>query len=193
MFGRKKRLERSLEESGGQTAWATVLEVKQWSSSGGANMAPGQSGSFTHHCKIRLRVEPEADPAFEATIHQEFRDARGETPPIEGWKVGVIYDPADHSKVIIDESKNQIRPGLTNVQADESQTRREKLVALASDPAALQQYIQESTAMATTQGHAAPVIDTADQLTKLADLLDRGVLTQAEFDAQKAKLLGGAE
>jgi hypothetical protein len=29
----------------------------------------------------------------------------------------------------------------------------------------------------------------ADQLTKLADLRDKGVITSAEFDAQKAKLL----
>ena len=29
----------------------------------------------------------------------------------------------------------------------------------------------------------------ADQLTKLADLRDKGVITQAEFDAQKAKIL----
>jgi Short C-terminal domain/Phospholipase_D-nuclease N-terminal len=31
---------------------------------------------------------------------------------------------------------------------------------------------------------------TADQLAKLADLKSQGVLTDAEFDAQKAKLLG---
>jgi Short C-terminal domain/Phospholipase_D-nuclease N-terminal len=30
---------------------------------------------------------------------------------------------------------------------------------------------------------------TADQLTKLADLRDRGVITSAEFDSQKAKIL----
>ena len=30
---------------------------------------------------------------------------------------------------------------------------------------------------------------TADQLTKLADLRDRGVITNEEFDAQKAKIL----
>ena len=30
-----------------------------------------------------------------------------------------------------------------------------------------------------------------DELTKLKDLLDQGVLTQAEFDAQKQKLLNG--
>jgi Short C-terminal domain/Phospholipase_D-nuclease N-terminal len=31
--------------------------------------------------------------------------------------------------------------------------------------------------------------DVADQLHKLSDLKDKGVITQAEFDAQKAKLL----
>ncbi len=30
---------------------------------------------------------------------------------------------------------------------------------------------------------------TADQLTKLADLKDKGVLTDAEFESQKAKIL----
>ena len=30
---------------------------------------------------------------------------------------------------------------------------------------------------------------TADQLSKLADLKSQGVLTDAEFDAQKAKIL----
>jgi Short C-terminal domain len=33
--------------------------------------------------------------------------------------------------------------------------------------------------------------DVTDQLTKLADLRDRGALTQAEFEDQKAKLLAG--
>jgi len=34
--------------------------------------------------------------------------------------------------------------------------------------------------------------DVADQLTKLADLRDRGVLTDDEFAAQKAKLLAAS-
>ena len=33
--------------------------------------------------------------------------------------------------------------------------------------------------------------DTVTQLTKLKELLDAGVLTQAEFDAQKQKILAG--
>ncbi len=193
MFGNKKPLAREFAESSGHTAWATVLQVKKWSSSGGLNVAPGQAGSFTSHCKLKVRVEPEDEPAFEVTVHHEFRDARGEAAPIEGWKVGVIYDPADHSKVVFDQSAKHIRPGLTNVEADKSQTRRDKLVALAGDPAAMQQYIQQTKAMATAQGAAAPRHDAVDELAKLADLRDRHVLTQAEFEAEKAKILGRTE
>ena len=36
-----------------------------------------------------------------------------------------------------------------------------------------------------------PATNTADELLKLKQLLDVGVLTQQEFDQQKAKLLGG--
>jgi Short C-terminal domain len=36
---------------------------------------------------------------------------------------------------------------------------------------------------------AAPPVDMVGQLQGLADLKDRGILTQEEFDAQKAKIL----
>jgi len=36
---------------------------------------------------------------------------------------------------------------------------------------------------------AIPTVDVADELAKLADLRDRGVLSDAEFDSQKGKLL----
>lgn len=38
----------------------------------------------------------------------------------------------------------------------------------------------------------APQVDVADQLRKLADLRDQGVLTEEEFSAQKARLLGSS-
>ena len=38
---------------------------------------------------------------------------------------------------------------------------------------------------------AAPAADPIEQLTKLAQLRDSGVLTDAEFQAQKAKILAG--
>lgn len=47
--------------------------------------------------------------------------------------------------------------------------------------AAMRTYIQQAAGPGTSQ---------ADQLAKLAELKDKGVLTDAEFAAQKAKLLG---
>ena len=49
--------------------------------------------------------------------------------------------------------------------------------------AEMQAYIRHATA--SGNGHAT----TADQLAKLADLRDRGVITAAEFDREKAKIL----
>lgn len=43
----------------------------------------------------------------------------------------------------------------------------------------------------STSGNSAPAsVDVADQIGKLADLLSKGLLTEEEFAAQKAKLLG---
>jgi Short C-terminal domain len=50
---------------------------------------------------------------------------------------------------------------------------------VADSDAAFKQYVQQT----------APTTSTADQLAKLAELRDRGVLTPEEFDAQKAKIL----
>jgi len=44
------------------------------------------------------------------------------------------------------------------------------------------QYVQQAAASAPPS--------TADQLTKLADLRDRGVISAQEFESEKAKVLG---
>jgi membrane protease subunit (stomatin/prohibitin family) len=49
------------------------------------------------------------------------------------------------------------------------------------------QYAQQQQQPAPA---AAPATDTVTQLQKLADLKSQGVLTDAEFQAQKAKILG---
>ena len=46
------------------------------------------------------------------------------------------------------------------------------------------QYVQQAAASAPAS--------TADQLTKLADLRDRGVISAEEFDREKAKVLGSS-
>jgi hypothetical protein len=206
MFGRNKRLERQLEEHGGKEAWATVLESKQeWASTGGVNVAPGHAGSLSIHQKLKLRVEPDGESPFEATVKQVFNDTHGWPIPQEGWSVTVLYDPNDHSKLVLDLDKMPVGPG---VDRDEARARHERAMARAQDPAARRQEIAEMKAAAAAQAQGAaafqemlanapdqaraavPNTGVADELTKLAELRDRGVLSDAEFEAQKAKLLG---
>jgi hypothetical protein len=50
-----------------------------------------------------------------------------------------------------------------------------------------QQYAPAPVAAAP----AAPAVDPIEQLQKLGALKDQGILTEAEFEAQKAKILAG--
>jgi hypothetical protein len=48
----------------------------------------------------------------------------------------------------------------------------------------------ESPAAPSHQAPSAPLADPLDQLSRLAELRDRGVLTEDEFAAKKAQILG---
>jgi hypothetical protein len=205
VLGHNKRLERKLKEHGGKRAWATVLESeREWASTGGANVSPGQAGSMTIHQQLKLHVEPEGETPFESTVKQVFNDSYGWHIPQEGYSVAVIYDPDDHSKLVIDLEAMPVAPG---VDRDEASARHERAMAM-QDPEARRQQIEEMKAKALAQAQSASGMqemiakasppapgatagpDVADELTKLADLRDRGVLSAAEFEVQKAKLLG---
>ena len=56
-----------------------------------------------------------------------------------------------------------------------------------SQPAYLQ---PEQAAAPPPQAAPAPAADPVEQLTKLGELRDKGLLTEEEFAAQKAKILG---
>lgn len=59
-----------------------------------------------------------------------------------------------------------------------------------SDFARLREEVEKRVALAKApKASSGADLSTADQLSKLADLLDRGLLTEAEFSAEKAKLL----
>jgi hypothetical protein len=202
MFGNKKGLEKKLKESGGTVAWATVIEAQdRWQS----ETSTFSSFKVTDHMHVKLRVEPEGEPPFEAEFSQAFSGAI----PFTGGLCKVIYDPDDRSKIAVVDGSS-VPPGLTPEQAERAAARRaEMLQAVQSGNIA--GYIQEMQAKALSgelggtvlmggqvipQGAAPapaePQASVADQLTKLADLKDRGVLTDAEFEAQKAKLLAGS-
>jgi hypothetical protein len=53
-----------------------------------------------------------------------------------------------------------------------------------------QNYQQQSAPAPAAAPAAAPATDTITQLQQLADLKSQGILTDAEFQTQKAKILG---
>jgi hypothetical protein len=160
---------------------------------------------MTIHQKLRLRVEPDQEAPFESTVKQIFNDSFGWHIPEEGYSVAVIYDPEDHSKLVIDLEVMPVPPG---VDRDEAAARHERTMAQSQDPEALRARMEEIRARAASQMQSAaamqemmvkqvsqsrsatPGPDVADELAKLADLRDRGALTDAEFEVQKARLLG---
>jgi hypothetical protein len=157
---------------------------------------------MTIHQKLRLRVEPEGETPFESTVKQVFNDARGFHIPEEGYSVGVIYDPDDHSKLVIDMETMPVAPGFDRDEAvacheralarmQDPEARRQRMEQARAAQAAAHAAVQEMIANAYARaGDATAGPDIADELTKLADLRDRRVLTDAEFQAQKAKVLG---
>jgi len=199
MFGHEKGLERKLNEQGGGTvAWATVVSAKgQWASSSNTGVS-AFSAKVTDHMKVTLNVEPEGQPAFEATVHQAFSGAT----PVDGWQVKVIYDPDDHSKIAIEEGQI-FPPGVSHDRLERGAALRGEAVAAAKS-GNMAEFVEEMKAKAArgeievqgtplvTAAGGAPQPEIADELTKLADLRDRGALTEAEFDAQKAKLLAAS-
>src|SRR5262249_52755278 len=135
--------------------------------------------------------------------------------PRPGARAQVIYDPNDHSKIAILEDQI-FPPGVdpdkvrrSRERAKEAQAaaesghmdefiEKQKAEAMKYATDAQAQAMQAAAAMRERYAQTAPpagtggggTVDVADELTKLAALRDRGVLTDAEFETEKAKLLG---
>ncbi|MGW9137289.1 SHOCT domain-containing protein [Streptomyces sp. NPDC055681] len=63
--------------------------------------------------------------------------------------------------------------------------------AAREEAAAQQQAVQQQTPPAQAAPPAPPADDIIDRLERLAELKKQGILTDAEFEAQKAKILAG--
>lgn len=187
MFGNKKRQIQKLSEDGGVEAWGTVLSSQELSRSGGSTGPnPYQPQDDTFHQKVTVKVEPEGEPAFEVTFKQAFPDL-----VFPNSAVKVIYDPNDHSKIAVLDGQvfRWGRPGEEHQQVvfkidGEGVSIDGKQVL---DPGSLSGQVRQGLERI---GAAPAAADPVDQLSKLADLHDRGALTDEEFAAEKAKLLG---
>jgi hypothetical protein len=208
---RSKRKLKSLREHGGRSALATVIEFdKRWSvpESGYGGMPLGRSEHYT----LKLRVEPVGETAFEAEIKEHDYFISNSSEPIKGDQFAVVYDPMDHSNLVRDplDPDSVVPPrGGTSVKlkpAEQDRFRETVFAKLeqlrASGELSEEQYQQKRAQIEAEFAPAPPASepsapeqparDTAAQLVDLAALHDRGVLSDAEFEAQKAKLLGEA-
>jgi hypothetical protein len=173
-------LEQKLREGNGKTARATVLTAKdgvamQYSGIHNNNGGFGGTDITRHH--YTLRVEPEGEEPFEAKIVIRADKLGG---PAMAWRLSpgataaVLYDPDDHRKVAFDVAAMQAA----------NQGRRHSIVELAAAAAAA----AEQRSVPSVESVSDPGSE-IDKLKELADLRDRGALTDAEFGAEKLKLL----
>ncbi len=143
--------------------------------------------------KVTMRVMPEDTGPFNATIQVPYPASQG--GPSLGSLVSVLYDPRDHSKVAIDptaptESWGQVQAAQQNHIVEQAMSQSAGGAAIFTGG----RWIQGGPAAAPASAAAPPSTgqssSLAGELEKLASLRDSGALTDAEFQAQKAKLLG---
>jgi hypothetical protein len=158
---------RNLEQDG-RSAPATVIEVgKRTSWTTGESDDPERYACETW--KVRLRVEPEDEDAFEVQTKIKWpMYQRGDLKV--GAAIPVLYDPDDHDAVIYDPSEPR---GKATAQNDPNTP-----VAAPAQPTS------------ATSAPAANPLDRLHRLKELAELRDSGALTDEEFAAEKAKILG---
>jgi hypothetical protein len=171
MFGGKKR-ERRLEEAG-QTAPARVVKLHRGGTwwVGGAHGGPNVQRT---NCRLTLEVQPPSEPTFETELKTHFRT---ESVPSEGDVIDVVYDPADHDNVAVAAGFGQ--GGNVHVQ----------VVRQSDGDAPGPMPTVTVNGQVVSPGGSAATPDVADEIAKLGELRDKGLLTDEEFQTQKQKLL----
>ncbi len=159
------RTEQRLRESGTR-APAVVTAIAD----GGVAITSGAEGIVGNTTVMRrtaLRVEPVGEPAF--AVEQHFRFSQFGVPYV-GAHLAVIFDPEDHDTIMIDHDTVVVPPSPAGAKFD-------------------------MTGAVIDRGDASPAPaaaapDPLERLERLGRLREQGVLTDAEFAAEKAKILG---
>jgi hypothetical protein len=195
MLGKpSKKLKKQLEESGTR-ANATVIEIAEK----GMAVTRGAEGVVANTelaLKAHLRVQPETEPEFEVKKRFSFPQM---AVPSAGQTVPVLYDPQDHDKIIVDYSPEAQQSaafaaaGIDPGQIGQLMQQAQQMQAQAGQvpqPGQIPDMSNMGLPGMTPQPPAQSQPDPVEQLEKLAKLKDSGALTQAEFEAEKAKILG---
>jgi Short C-terminal domain len=186
MLGKpSKRLKRELEENG-KRANATVVEIAE-KGMAVTRGAEGVIGNTELALKARLRVQPDDEPEFEVKKRFSFPQL---AVPSAGQTIPVIYDPQDHDKIIVDyspEAQQSAAFSAAGIDPNQIGQLMEQAQQMRAQAAGMQGMGQMPGM--TPQAPAQPQADPVEQLEKLAKLKESGALTEAEFAAEKAKIL----
>ncbi len=183
MLGEHKHLQHTLREHGGATGTAMVEKAQCL----GTESSSGFHGSsYGYWFALKVAVRADGVEPFEAS----FR-AFAHSYVIEGETIPVIFDPADHKKICMDtESIERQRDAHREAANQELQSRIEAFKAVG---AATPETVIRGSEQADTFTAAEPQPgDEIEHLEQLAKLHSSGALTDAEFAAAKAKVLGDA-
>jgi hypothetical protein len=189
--------EKKLREHG-RAAPAEILSIKTEGTAGTQNPLRAWSADdddLTTNwflCRLELRVKPPGEPPFEKTVHTRLNTLKD-----KGDTVPVLYDPDDHDKVVVDykadaqaemDRLDSLRRGAKQSQEDAPGGAGAPL-----DPELQELMDEEEAERRATAAAAGPSSGGSqarlDRLQQLADLHDRGVLSDAELAAEKAKIL----
>jgi len=192
MLGKpSKRLAKHLEENG-KRANATVVEIAE-KGMAVTRGAEGVIGNTELALKAHLRVQPDDEPEFEVKKRFSFPQL---AVPSAGKTIPVIYDPQDHDKIIVDYSPDaQQSAAFTAAGIDQGQIGElmEQAQQMRAQAAQMQGGMGQMPGMGQVPGMpppAQPQTDSVAQLERLAKLKESGALTDAEFESEKAKILG---
>jgi hypothetical protein len=190
MLGKpSKKLKKQLEESG-KRANAIVVEIAER----GMAVTRGAEGVISNTelaLKAHLRVQPDDEPEFEVKRRFSFPQL---AVPSAGQTIPVLYDPQDHDKIIVDYSPEAQQgaafstAGIDPNQIGQLMQQAQQMQAQAGQMQAGMPGMGQVPGMAP-QPPAQPQADPVEQLEKLAKLKESGALTEAEFEAEKAKIL----
>ena len=125
-----------------------------------------------------------------ADVKERFLDASNQGYVSEGDVVPVRYDPSDYSKVRLDVPA--LEAPLKDAKAAKD-ARRDAALARLGEPGAPTGGEAANPGSVVDFSSGSPGrsgSDPEDRLAKLADLKERGVLSDAAFAAEKAKILG---
>jgi hypothetical protein len=147
--------------------------------------------------KLSLRVEPAGGAPYDATLKID-RDGPT-TPDVLGTRVDVLVDPSDPQRVALPADPTFTLPGGQTWQPSHGIAGAIAEASKRGDNEEIMRLTAELRAQRGAGGQLDPTAsppvasgtqDPLDRLEKLAKLRDSGALTEQEFTAQKAKILG---